>query len=82
MNLARYSIKALLGMATRAEIDAHKTYRNWPSGLETPCSKKNSICWLMKRRARKVLEKLFLSCTRETAWSFPGLLIRRFFLRW
>jgi len=60
MNLAKYSIKALLGMATRAEIGAHKTYLRLADRVGNPLLKeKFHLLAYEEKKHRKVLEKLF-----------------------
>ncbi len=60
MNLARLSIKNLLGIAIRAEIDAHKTYLKLAGRVKNPLlQEKFRILAFEEKKHRMVLEKLY-----------------------
>jgi rubrerythrin len=60
MNLARLSIKNLLGMADRAEIDAHKTYLKMADRVKNPLlQEKFRILAFEEKKHRAVIEKMY-----------------------
>jgi len=60
MNLARFSVKNLLGMATRAEIDANRTYLKLAGRVKNPLlQEKFRILAFEEKKHRTILEKLF-----------------------
>jgi rubrerythrin len=72
MNLAKHSIKSLLGMATRAEIDANKTYLKLADRVANPLLKeKFHLLAYEEKKHRKLLEKLFFIMFEGDRMSVP-----------
>ncbi len=72
MNLSKFSIKKLLGMAARAEIDANKTYGKLAGRVNNPLLKeKFAILAFEEKKHEKVVRNLFKSMYKPEAIEIP-----------
>ena len=71
-DLAQFTVKELLGIASRAEIDAHKTYTELASSVKNPLLKEK-FQWLAfeENKHKESLLKLFQSLFREDKMAIP-----------
>jgi rubrerythrin len=72
MNLSKFSMKKLLGMAARAEIDANKTYGKLAGRVNNPLLKeKFSLLAFEEKKHEKVIRNLFKSTYKPEAIEIP-----------
>jgi len=72
MNLSKFSMKKLLGMAARAEIDANKTYGKLAGRVNNPLLKeKFAILAFEEKKHEKVVRNLFKSMYKPEAIEIP-----------
>jgi len=72
MNLSKFSMKKLLGMAARAEIDANKTYLKLSEKVNNPLLKeKFAILAFEEKKHEKLIRNLFKSMYKSEAIQIP-----------
>jgi len=72
MNLSKFSMKKLLGMAARAEIDANKTYGKLAGRANNPLLKeKFALLAFEEKKHEQVIRNLFKSMYRPEAIEIP-----------
>lgn len=71
-DLSQLTVKELLGMACRAEIEAHKTYKDMADSIHNPLLKEK-FQWLAfeENKHRESLLMLFKSLFREEKMEIP-----------
>ena len=72
MNLSKFSMKKLLGMAARAEIDSNRTYAKMAGRVNNPLLKeKFSILAFEEKKHERVVRNLFKSLYKSEAMEIP-----------
>ncbi len=72
MNLSKFSMKKLLGMAARAEMDSNKTYTKLAGKVSNPLLKeKFSILAFEEKKHEKVIRNLFKSLFKSETIEIP-----------
>jgi len=72
MNISKISIKSLLGMAIKAEIDANRIYTKLANRVKNPLLKeKFEILAFEERKHREILKNLFKAMYKSEKLSLP-----------